>query len=154
MVGELAPLDLWMQRLLRPGDWLIIDEPEAHLHPENQRLIAQVLVRLVRASVRVICPTHSSTILHQVSNHILAARLDPDVREAAGLTEDDFIHPDEVAVYLFQPKRDGAHVEPVEVNPEWGISEDEFIRVGEVMGKESYRLTVAGMDLEPVHVGS
>jgi predicted ATPase len=153
MVGELAPLATWIKTVLSPRDWLIIDEPEAHLHPESQRRIAQVLVRHVRAGVHVICPTHSSTILHQVSNHILAARLDPDEREAEGLGEDDYVHPDEVAVYLFQPKRDGAHVEPVEVNPEWGISEDEFIRVGEVMGEETYRLTVAGMDLELAHAG-
>ena len=46
MVAELAPLYLWIERVLQPGDVLIIDEPEAHLHPENQRRIARVLVGL------------------------------------------------------------------------------------------------------------
>lgn len=141
MVAELAPLDLWMKHLLRPGDVLIIDEPEAHLHPENQRLIARVLVRLVRSGVRVVCPTHSSLILHQISNHLLATRSDPKEREALGFLDDDMLGVDELGVYLFQPGAEGSSISSVPIEPDWGISEEEFLRVSEAIGEETYRLS-------------
>lgn len=143
MVAELAPLDLWIKYLLRPGDLLIIDQPEAELHPANQRLIARVLVRLVRAGVQVICPTHSSLILHQVSNHLLASEVDADSRQELGFTDDDLLNPDEVAVYLYDLDKDGTVIRPVKIEPGFGISEEEFVRVSEAIGDESYRLTSA-----------
>jgi predicted ATPase len=143
MVAELAPLDLWLKHLVKPGDLIIIDEPEAHLHPEHQRLIARVLVRLVRAGVRVLCPTHSSLILNQISNHLLASQLSTLERTSLGYTDDDLLGLDDVAVYLFEPRSDGTHVEPVMIEPDWGISEDEFVRVSEAIGEETYRVATA-----------
>ena len=49
MVSELAPLVLFIRGLIQPGDTLIIEEPEAHLHPGAQTEIAATLARLVRA---------------------------------------------------------------------------------------------------------
>ena len=138
MISELAPIHLWMKHVLKKGDVLIIDEPEAHLHPENQRLIAQVLVRLMNAGVHVVCATHSSLILHQMSNHILATssgKLD-DV----GFTEHDQLRLEDIGVYLFEPSEDGVYVKDVEVDSDFGISEDEFVRVADSIGDETYQL--------------
>ena len=138
MISELAPIHLWMKHILKSGDTLIIDEPEAHLHPENQRLVAQVLVRLMNAGVRVVCATHSSLILHQLSNQILATssnRLDE-----VGFAEHDRLNLDDIGVYLFEPSEDGTHIKEVEVDSEFGISEDEFVRVADQIGDETYQL--------------
>ena len=140
MISELAPIYLWMRHLLKRGDILIIDEPEAHLHPENQRLIAQALVRLMNAGVRVVCTTHSSLILHQMSNQILATssgKLD-DV----GFTEHDKLNLEDIGVYLFEPSEDGVYVKEVEVDSDFGISEDEFVKVAEQIGDETYQLVI------------
>jgi predicted ATPase len=139
MIGELAPLELWIKHLVRPGELLIIDEPEAHLHPEGQRWIARVLVRLVNAGVRVLCTTHSSLILHQVSNHLLASSTDAATRSANEFEEADIL--DDVAVYLFDRREDGTHVNPVPMEAGFGIPEEEFLRVAESIGDETYRLT-------------
>lgn len=142
MIGELAPLDLWIKYLLNPQDLLIIDEPEAHLHPENQRRIARVLVRLVRAQVQILCTTHSPLILHQVSNHLLASAAAPKAREKLGFTEDDLLRDEEAGVYLFDMQEDGTHIKPIPIEAGFGIPEEEFVKVAEAIGDETYRLSV------------
>ncbi len=68
MVSELAPLVLFLRGIVHPGDTIIIEEPEAHLHPAAQTKVALTLARLVRAGVRVIITTHSEWILEQIGN--------------------------------------------------------------------------------------
>ena len=70
MVSELAPLVLFLRGIVQPGDTLIIEEPEAHLHPAAQTKVALTLARLVRAGVRVIITTHSDWLLEQIGNLI------------------------------------------------------------------------------------
>jgi len=142
-VGELAPLVLWIKYLLRPGGMLVIEEPEAHLHPENQRRVARALVRLVRAGVTVLCTTHSPLILHQVSNHILASRADPARWKELGFTEEDLLREEEVGAYLFWMREDGrgSEIQPLRIELGFGFPEDEFARVFEEIGAETYRLT-------------
>ena len=70
MVSELAPLVLFLRGVIRPGDTLIIEEPEAHLHPRDQTKLAITFARLVRAGVRVIVTTHSDWLLQQIGNLI------------------------------------------------------------------------------------
>lgn len=68
MVSELVPLVLFLRGVIQPGDTLIIEEPEAHLHPAAQTKVALTLTRLVRAGVRVIITTHSDWLLEQIGN--------------------------------------------------------------------------------------
>ena len=68
MVSELAPLVFFLRGVVWPGDTLIIEEPEAHLHPAAQTKIALILARLVRVGVRVIITTHSDWLLEQIGN--------------------------------------------------------------------------------------
>ena len=70
MVSELAPLVLFLRGIVRPGDLLIIEEPEAHLHPGAQTAVVLTLARLIRAGVRVIVTTHSDWLLRQIANLI------------------------------------------------------------------------------------
>ncbi len=70
MVSELAPLVLFLRGVVCPGDTLIIEEPEAHLHPSAQTQIALSLAQLVRAGVRVVVTTHSEWLLQQIGNLI------------------------------------------------------------------------------------
>ncbi len=68
MVSELATLVLFLRGVVQPGDTLIIEEPEAHLHPAAQTKVALALARLVRVGVRVIITTHSDWLLEQIGN--------------------------------------------------------------------------------------
>ncbi len=50
-------------RVIQKGSILFIDEPEAHLHPDWQKRIIEVLYKLSEAGVMVIIATHSPVIM-------------------------------------------------------------------------------------------
>jgi hypothetical protein len=60
-----------------------------------------------------------------------------------GFTEDDLLKPEDVGVYLFERREDGTHIKPVPIEPGFGIAEDEFVRVAEEIGEETYRLSLS-----------
>ena len=63
-VANLGILALLIERkIIDQGTVLFIDEPEAHLHPAWQVLMAEALFRLARAGVKVVVATHSLDIL-------------------------------------------------------------------------------------------
>ena len=59
MVSELAPIVLYLRYMIKPGNVLIVEEPESHLHPAMQVTFTRQLAALVEAGIRVIVTTHS-----------------------------------------------------------------------------------------------
>lgn len=121
MVSELAPVALYLRHYVKPGDTLIIEEPESHLHPAMQAEFALHLVRLVHAGIRVIVTTHSEWVLDQFANLVRLAELSE--AERAGLRgADAALSPDDVGFWLFKPnaKRRGSVVQELKVNPDEG----------------------------------
>ena len=81
MVSELAPVVLYLRYLVRPGDVLIIEEPESHLHPAMQAVFARELARLARSGIRVVVTTHSEWLLDQFANLVRLSALPKDERK-------------------------------------------------------------------------
>lgn len=140
-VSELAPLILYLKYVVQPGSVLIVEEPEAHLHPANQRAMARLLVELVRKGVHVAVTTHSDWLVQQLSNFIMLSEVPPDTREqkypeAAGL----YLRPDEVGAHVFSydPRSRGHKIDSIGLT-EAGIPEDEFLRIHEAL----YEQTIA-----------
>lgn len=52
--------------VIKPGSFLIIDEPEAHLHPKWQVVLMDVLYKIARAGANVIVATHSIDMVKKV----------------------------------------------------------------------------------------
>jgi len=137
MVADLAPLAMWIEHLVSRNDLLIIDEPESHLHPEAIRLVARVLVGLVNSGVRIVCATHSSVLLHELSNCILRSRLPQTGSDDT--TDNDYIAPEKIAVYRFkrQEPTSPVNVNREDIDPNWGIPEDEYVKVAGELSDET-----------------
>ena len=104
MVSELAPVVLYLRHVVQIGDTLIIEEPEAHLHPEKQVQFVQLLARAVRAGIRVVMTTHSEWVLEEVTNLVRASKLSA-ARQKAVNGADVTLEEDQVGAWLFEPKR-------------------------------------------------
>ncbi|OPC78813.1 hypothetical protein B4N89_32240 [Embleya scabrispora] len=70
--------------LTRPGDMLLVENPEAHLHPAGQSKLGRLLARIAGSGVQVVVETHSD---HMVNGARLAVAEDRSLR-----AEDMVVH--------------------------------------------------------------
>ena len=126
MVSELAPLVLFIRGLIRPGDTLIIEEPEAHLHPAAQTEMAKTLARLVRAGVRVLVTTHSDWMLQEIGNLMRVGMLKE--KDALKKETNDWLLPDEVGAWHFQKNQP---VKEIQFDHTVGIEPEDYEDVAE-----------------------
>ena len=102
VITEIAPILL----LLKSGisfNAIIIEEPEAHLHPELQRRMARFIVQLMNSGKTVLITTHSDTIMQHINN-MLKLRHHPrkaELMEKWGYDEADLLEARKVHVYEF-----------------------------------------------------
>lgn len=103
MVKELSALVLYLRYIAKPGDWLIIDEPEMNLHPEAQARFTEFLAMLIQADLQILLTTHSPYILDHLANLMKGAEsTEPDtIKEKFYLQRKEaFISKGKVSVYL------------------------------------------------------
>ena len=103
MVSELAPVVLYLRHLVRPGDLLIVEEPESHLHPSMQVEFTRQLAALVMEGIRVLLTTHSEWVLEELSNIVLASHVQKSGRKALP-GGDAALGADDVGVWAFHQK--------------------------------------------------
>lgn len=143
MVSELAPVVLFLRGAVSSGDMLIVEEPEAHLHPAAQTQMAGLIARLVRAGVRVVVTTHSDWLLKEIGNLLREGELE----EQADLPESESSHsysllPKEVGVWLFREEDDssGSTVEEIPFNRSEGVEPEDYEDVAEALYNRSANL--------------
>ena len=142
MISELAPIVLFLKYKVNKGDLLIIEEPEAHLHPEAQTSIAKTVVRLIRAGVRVMITTHSSYFLDQLAYYILQSKLIGDKSSKAKRHSHPlFLKEEETGAYVFKRSEQGTVVERLPFDHESGFSSEDHLKVD----SELYNKTVKAM---------
>jgi len=136
MISELAPVVLYIRYVLARGDHLIIEEPEAHLHPESQRTFARALAALQACNIQITLTTHSDYLLTQLNNFMKAvtiADLSGDKRPESSIPSEN------VGAYLFEANSegDGTKIRRLTVSETEGIPDDDFGRVTEAIYNEA-----------------
>ena len=106
MVSELAPVVLYLRHVVQPGDLLIIEEPESHLHPAMQVEFTRQLAAAVQSGIRIIITTHSEWVLEELANLVRLSEL-PEERRSGIDDEDIVLSPDQVGAWFFEPSSEG-----------------------------------------------
>ena len=133
MVTELAPIVLFLKHFLRKGELLIIEEPEAHLHPAAQQKFAAALALMVRNGFRVLITTHSHYMVEQISDFVGASGLSPEKRRellrlGPVLGEQDiYLNEDEVGVYGFDNSSGGTIVKEIPYDENFAYAPSDHI---------------------------
>jgi len=88
------------------GQLVYVEQPELHLHPRAQVVMAELLAEAANRGVRVIVETHSSLLLLTVQTLIAENKIkNTDVglhwfaRDAKGATQVTYVQPDEDGAY-------------------------------------------------------
>ena len=139
MVSELAPVVVYLRYVVAPGDLLIIDEPESHLHPGMQVKFMRQIAAIVGAGVRVIVTTHSEWILEELGNVVGRSRL------ADGGAEDTdavSLGARDVGVWLFEPAENGggSTVKEIALDEDTGLYPSGFDAVAAALHNDWARL--------------
>ena len=121
MVSELAPVVLYLRHVVSPGEVLIIEEPESHLHPGMQVAFIRHLAAAVRSGIRVIITTHSEWVLEELANLVRLSDLSESRRKGIG-GADYALSPDQIGTWLFEPKKrpKGSIVKEIPLDVDYG----------------------------------
>ncbi len=98
-------LYFYIRHIAAPGQILMIDEPESHLSPGNQVLMARLLAFCVNKGIKVLITTHSDYIIKEINNLIM---LHQDFgykqkflkKHKKEYTENDHLDPNSVKAYI------------------------------------------------------
>ena len=102
VVSELSPILLTLKSNIK-FNAIIIEEPEAHLHPELQQKMAQIIIRLMNSGIPVWITTHSETMLQHINNMIKLKKnkRHKELSEIYSYTNADLVDVGDIKMYQF-----------------------------------------------------
>lgn len=112
LVAELSPVVLFLKSRLN-FKTMFIEEPEAHLHPRMQRIIAKAIVRLINKDLNIWLTSHSDTIFQQINNLIKLSNYKNEEKNNAsflrenGYSQLDILDLSKVGAYQFSVMENG-----------------------------------------------
>ncbi len=138
-VRSLLDIGFYLRHVAKPGDLLMVDEPELNLHPENQRRIARIFARLVNMGIRVFVTTHSDYIVKELNTLIMLNQDKPYLKEIAhreGYKSEELLSADKIRVYIAEKalmmlgnntrRSRRPTLVPAAIDPELGIGAGSF----------------------------
>ena len=140
MVSEISAI-YFLSAALKSGGWLIVEEPEAHVHPRGQMGLARFMARLARGGVNVVATTHSDLIALKLAQMVGLAKLRPEERRSLGYKEDEYLKKDDLALYYMEQTENGSVARRIEVSDTGEVAElPTYTKVIEEMYGEAVKL--------------
>lgn len=121
-------LVFYLQYVAEEGQYLIIDEPELNLHPDNQRKLARILAKLSNRGIHVVISTHSDYIIKEFNNLLLLSNefeSKEKLMNKYGYQVDEILQTQDVSPYVFVNET----ILPMEMTEEGMIQADTFNQV-------------------------
>lgn len=107
-VGVSQILPILVMGLLAPNDtFLIVEQPELHLHPSVQARLGDFFMGLAKCGKQCLIETHSENLVSQLRYHIV---------QAGGQENSDCL-----IYFVDQDERGGARFNPIEISPKGNI---------------------------------
>ncbi|MBF0401338.1 MAG: AAA family ATPase [Magnetococcales bacterium] len=107
-VKSLSYLFFYLKHVAESGHLLIIDEPEIHLTPKNQIILARLLAACVGKGIKVLVTTHSDYLIKEFNNLIMLHNLSENDRTdflsqpKSPYKPSEMLNPDRVRAYVCQ----------------------------------------------------
>lgn len=136
MVTDTIPLVLYLRQHATPGSTIVIEEPEAHMHPAIQVRMVAAIAAIVDAGVRVIVTTHSEWILSALANLVRSAELPMSERQdVAG--HGIALRASEVGCWRFVPGTGGgSETREIRLDSDAGMYDAGYPEVGQQLYNE------------------
>lgn len=118
-IREIAPLQILSKNQDVSKCAILLEEPEAHLHPLKQRMMADIIGALSHSGAMMQITTHSDYFLRRLNELIMFARAkrtttDPNklslLSEQVHIVEDISIDESIIGAYLLQKQADGTSI--------------------------------------------
>ena len=143
-VRALLDISCYLRYLAKPGDILMIDEPELNLHPTNQRKLARLFATLVNLGLKIFITTHSDYIVKEINTLIMLYSMNnkesrATILEEYGYINEELIDPNRIKVYVCKKSRKtvnkGYQLLAAKIDDKRGIIADSFDSVINQMNK-------------------
>jgi hypothetical protein len=144
-VKSIFGLAFYLEHLAKEGDYLMIDEPELNLHPDNQREVAKLLAQLVNAGLKVVVSTHSDYLIGELNNLMMLQKDFPEkasLMKKYGYEQKDLLDESRLTAYLFKEK----HIVEMEKDNAEGIISETFNTVTNMLNNAANEIYFASQE--------
>lgn len=115
-ITQLLPI-ITQVMLAIPGDLVIIEQPELHLHPRAQAELTDLFIAMARQGMRFLIETHSEHVLLRLRRRI--AETTAGIIPAGSLTA---MSADQLRAYFVDRQADGSTVELIDIDQQGKMS--------------------------------